>query len=121
MKFEVQPDQRLGRADPDPEQLDYAASDVLYLHALKQHLDTLLEREGRTELAQQCFDFLPYRAQLDLLGWDERDILPIAEPQAAGRPGAAGRPRPAGLILLCCDGAAALHPCSRNRRQRFGS
>ena len=58
-----------------PEQLDYAASDVLHLHALKQHLDALLEREGRTELAQQCFDFLPYRAQLDLLGWDERDIF----------------------------------------------
>ena len=58
-----------------PEQLDYAASDVLHLHALKEHLDALLEREGRAELAQQCFDFLPYRAQLDLLGWDERDIF----------------------------------------------
>ena len=53
-----------------PEQLDYAASDVLHLHALKEHLDALLVREGRAELAQQCFDFLPYRAQLDLLGWD---------------------------------------------------
>lgn len=58
-----------------PEQVDYAASDVLYLHGLKDALDQLLAREGRTALAQQCFDFLPYRSQLDLLGWEERDIF----------------------------------------------
>ena len=58
-----------------PEQVDYAASDVLYLHALKKGLDGLLEREGRTEMAQKCFDFLPYRSQLDLLGWEDRDIF----------------------------------------------
>ncbi|WP_435164966.1 ribonuclease D [Falsirhodobacter sp. 1013] len=52
-------------------QKDYAASDVLYLHALKAELEHRLQREGRTELAQRCFDFLPTRAQLDLMGWDE--------------------------------------------------
>ncbi|WP_444667805.1 ribonuclease D [Cereibacter changlensis] len=52
-------------------QKDYAASDVLYLHRLKAELETRLQREGRTELAQKCFDFLPTRAQLDLMGWDE--------------------------------------------------
>jgi len=52
-------------------QLDYAASDVLYLHRLKAELDRRLEREGRTALAQACFDFLPRRAELDLLGWDD--------------------------------------------------
>ena len=56
-------------------QLDYAASDVLYLHALKAQLDVLLAREGRTELAQSCFDFLPARARLDLAGWPEIDIF----------------------------------------------
>ncbi|MDI3338039.1 ribonuclease H-like domain-containing protein [Defluviimonas aestuarii] len=56
-------------------QQDYAASDVLYLHRLKAELDTRLAREGRTELAQACFDFLPTRAILDLMGWgDEADI-----------------------------------------------
>ena len=54
-----------------PEQLSYAASDVLHLHALKAKLDALLEREGRTGLAQACFAFLPYRAELDLKGWHE--------------------------------------------------
>ncbi|MBZ4023578.1 ribonuclease D [Rhodobacter sp. TJ_12] len=52
-------------------QHDYAASDVLYLHQLKAVLVERLAREGRTELAQACFDFLPVRGQLDLLGWDE--------------------------------------------------
>ncbi|TKA97305.1 ribonuclease D [Cereibacter changlensis] len=52
-------------------QKDYAASDVLYLHRLKAELEIRLQREGRTELAQKCFDFLPTRAQLDLMGWDE--------------------------------------------------
>ncbi|MEM9785387.1 MAG: ribonuclease H-like domain-containing protein [Pseudomonadota bacterium] len=56
-------------------QLDYAASDVLYLHQLKAAFDQLLEREGRTELAQSCFDFLPTRAKLDLVGWPETDIF----------------------------------------------
>lgn len=52
-------------------QLEYAASDVLYLHRLKEELDRRLAREGRTELAAACFGFLPIRAELDLLGWDE--------------------------------------------------
>ena len=56
-------------------QLDYAASDVLYLHDLKRHLDRMLAREGRTALAQSCFDFLKTRCELDLLGWDETDIF----------------------------------------------
>jgi ribonuclease D len=57
------------------EQLAYAASDVLYLHALKAKLDALLEREGRTELAQAAFRFLPTRARLDLAGWPDIDIF----------------------------------------------
>ncbi|MBT8456452.1 MAG: ribonuclease D [Rhodobacteraceae bacterium] len=56
-------------------QLDYAASDVLYLHQLKEGLDARLAREGRTGMAQACFDFLPMRAQLDLAGWPEIDIF----------------------------------------------
>lgn len=56
-------------------QLDYAASDVLYLHRLKEELDQRLEREGRMALAQSCFEFLPARAQLDLAGWPEIDIF----------------------------------------------
>jgi ribonuclease D len=56
-------------------QLDYAASDVLYLHKLREELNTRLAREGRTDLAQTCFDFLPTRAALDLAGWPEIDIF----------------------------------------------
>ena len=56
-------------------QLDYAASDVLHLHRLKVSLDDMLAREGRTMMAQACFDFLPTRAQLDLAGWPEQDIF----------------------------------------------
>ena len=57
-------------------QLDYAASDVLHLHALKIQLEERLQREGRMGLAQACFDFLPARAHLDLMGWgDENDIF----------------------------------------------
>jgi len=56
-------------------QLDYAASDVLHLHRLKAALDAKLEREGRRELAQSCFDFLPTRAALDLAGWPDADIF----------------------------------------------
>ncbi len=57
------------------EQQEYAASDVLYLHRLRDELDRRLKREGRTELAQACFDFLPARARLDLAGWPETDIF----------------------------------------------
>ena len=56
-------------------QLDYAASDVLYLHDLKRHLDRMLKRENRLELAQSCFDFVKTRCALDLLGWEETDIF----------------------------------------------
>ena len=56
-------------------QKDYAASDVRYLHQMKEKLDERLEREGRTGLAQACFDFLPHRAMLDLAGWPEVDIF----------------------------------------------
>ncbi|MDU8927829.1 ribonuclease D [Alisedimentitalea sp. MJ-SS2] len=56
-------------------QIDYAASDVLYLHALRDKMEERLAREGRTELAQACFRFLPARAQLDLAGWPETDIF----------------------------------------------
>lgn len=58
-----------------PAQLEYAATDVLYLHALREKFDALLAREGRTKLAQACFDFLPARAKLDLAGWPEIDIF----------------------------------------------
>lgn len=64
-----------GAAELSQAQLEYAASDVLYLHAIKAKLDMMLEREGRTELARACFDFLPVRARLDLAGWDEVDIF----------------------------------------------
>jgi ribonuclease D len=56
-------------------QLAYAASDVVYLHDLKSRLESMLERDGRTALAQACFDFLPVRAALDLSGWAEQDIF----------------------------------------------
>lgn len=56
-------------------QLEYAASDVLHLHRLKEQLDQRLAREGRTMMAQSCFDFLPTRAQLDIAGWPEIDIF----------------------------------------------
>ncbi len=56
-------------------QIDYAASDVLHLHALREKLDAMLAREGRTELAEASFGFLPTRAALDLAGWPEIDIF----------------------------------------------
>lgn len=56
-------------------QIEYAASDVLHLHALREKLDAMLAREGRRDLAQACFDFLPTRAALDLAGWPETDIF----------------------------------------------
>jgi len=64
-----------GAAALSPEQMRYAASDVLYLHALRAKLDEMLAREGRTELAASCFAFLPTRAALDLAGWNELDIF----------------------------------------------
>ncbi|MBB4303453.1 ribonuclease D [Rhodobium orientis] len=56
-------------------QLSYAASDVLHLHQLRDRLQTMLAREGRTEMAEACFRFLPTRAKLDLAGWPEQDIF----------------------------------------------
>jgi ribonuclease D len=56
-------------------QVAYAASDVLHLHALREKLEVMLAREGRTELAQACFAFLPHRARLDLAGWAAEDIF----------------------------------------------
>lgn len=65
-----------GAEDLTEAQMEYAASDVLYLHRLKEELDRRLAREGRTELAAACFDFLPVRARLDLMGWqDTNDIF----------------------------------------------
>lgn len=64
-----------GAAQLSDAQLAYAASDVLHLHAIKAKLDLMLAREGRTELAEACFRFLPSRALLDLAGWDNNDIF----------------------------------------------
>ena len=64
-----------GAAELSPAQLEYAASDVLHLHAAKARLDEMLEREGRADLARRCFEFLPDRCALDLAGWDETDIF----------------------------------------------
>jgi len=64
-----------GAPELTQEQLRYAATDVVHLHALKTKLDEMLAREGRTSLAQACFDFLPARAELDLAGWAEVDIF----------------------------------------------
>lgn len=64
-----------GAGTLSPEQLTYAASDVLYLHACRDKLDAMLAREGRTALAQGCFDFLPHRVKLDLAGWEDCDIF----------------------------------------------
>ena len=58
-----------------PAQLEYAASDVLHLHRMRERLDVMLVRENRTEIAESCFRFLPERARLDLMGWDETDIF----------------------------------------------
>ncbi len=72
-KFQQQSD--WGASDLSKGQLDYAASDVLYLHKLRDELNIRLEREGRMDMAQACYDFLPMRAQLDLAGWPEQDIF----------------------------------------------
>jgi len=64
-----------GRDELSQAQMEYAASDVLHLHAIREGLLAMLEREGRLELAQACFDFLPVRAALDLAGWEDSDIF----------------------------------------------
>jgi len=64
-----------GAPELTEKQLAYAANDVAYLHRLKESLDAMLAREGRTALAQACFDFLPARAELDLAGWPDVDIF----------------------------------------------
>jgi len=64
-----------GAPELTEKQLAYAANDVAYLHRLKDALDVMLAREGRTEIAKSCFDFLPSRAELDLAGWADMDIF----------------------------------------------
>ena len=64
-----------GASEINDAQREYAASDVRYLHSLKEKLDERLERENRVALAQGCFDFIPYRALLDVAGWAEQDIF----------------------------------------------
>ena len=64
-----------GAAVLSPDQIAYAASDVLHLHAVRVRLDVMLKREGRMGMAKACFDFLPTRAALDLAGWEETDIF----------------------------------------------
>jgi ribonuclease D len=64
-----------GAAQLSEAQIDYAAADVVHLHAIKEALETRLRREGRLELAEACFRFLPVRVELDLLGWDDEDIF----------------------------------------------
>ncbi len=64
-----------GASNLSEQQLEYAASDVLYLHDLKKRLDELLVRQDRTALAEMCFEFLPTRAELDLAGWPDEDIF----------------------------------------------
>ncbi|NDW54425.1 ribonuclease D [Aliiroseovarius sp. PrR006] len=78
LKVDISKQQQMsdwGAEELTPAQLDYAASDVLHLHRLREELDMRLAREGRTEMAQACFDFLPMRARLDLAGWPEQDIF----------------------------------------------
>jgi ribonuclease D len=64
-----------GAAELSPAQLEYAARDVVHLHRLRERLEAMLAREGRAELAQRCFAFLPVRAELDLAGWPDHDIF----------------------------------------------
>jgi len=71
----VQQSSDWGAAELTEAQQTYAAQDVLHLHALRERLDVMLQRENRSELAKACFDFLPKRADLDLLGWNEVDIF----------------------------------------------
>ena len=71
----VQQSSDWGAAKLSPEQVAYAASDVLHLHALRDRLDAMLAREGRSALAKAAFDYLPHRAALDLAGWEDVDIF----------------------------------------------
>ena len=71
----VQQSSDWGGPDINPAQRDYAASDVRYLHRMREELIKRLEREGRMEMAQACFDFLPTRARLDIAGWEDHDIF----------------------------------------------
>jgi ribonuclease D len=71
----VQQSSDWGAAKLSDDQIAYAASDVLHLHALRARLDEILVREGRDQLARACFDFLPHRALLDVAGWEEVDIF----------------------------------------------
>lgn len=71
----VQQSSDWGAPNLSADQLAYAASDVLHLHALKARLDAMLVREGRDHLARACFDFLPHRALLDDAGWEDADIF----------------------------------------------
>ena len=64
-----------GRDKLSQAQLRYAATDVLYLHKIKENLDRMLTREKRNELAKECFKFINYRTDLDLLGWEQVDIF----------------------------------------------
>ena len=64
-----------GRAKLTEEQINYAATDVLYLHQIKDILDEMLVREKRRSLAEKCFEFVPFRAKLDLNGWENNDIF----------------------------------------------
>jgi len=64
-----------GAEELTKEQIQYAASDVLYLHKIKNELDKMLKRENRLEIAEQCFNFLKYRVDLDLAGWNNQDIF----------------------------------------------
>jgi ribonuclease D len=64
-----------GAATLSEDQIAYAASDVLHLHALRERLDAMLVREGRDSLARACFEFLPHRAILDVAGWEDSDIF----------------------------------------------
>ncbi len=73
-----------GAPELTPEQKTYAASDVLHLHKLKQKLDVMLEREGRTELARQTMDCLPVRAELDVAGWRDIDVFSHKPVRLAG-------------------------------------
>ena len=78
LKVEVSKEQQSsdwGAKKLSPEQIRYAASDVLHLHALRDKLEVMLAREGRTELAEACFGFLPQLARLDLAGWADQDIF----------------------------------------------
>jgi ribonuclease D len=71
----VQQSSDWGAAKLSDDQIAYAASDVLHLHALRARLDAMLAREGRDSLARACFEFLPHRALLDVAGWEESDIF----------------------------------------------